>query len=117
MLCVKACPDDLRRKNVSARERGQRSLRETAELFGVGPAAVRRERGRATLRVPRGDCRARALAPDGTRERRWSKIETFLREARSRTREVLEAAIRRVRATVTGAGAHAWFAHRGYALN
>lgn len=50
-------------------------------------------------------------------ERCWSKIKTFLRAARARTREALEAAIRQALATVTEADAHARFAHCGYALN
>lgn len=48
---MKAYSDDLRRKIVAAYERGHRSQREIAELFGVSPATVRnfirrkRERG------------------------------------------------------------------------
>lgn len=48
---MKAYSNDLRRKIVSAYERGHRSQREIAELFGVSPATVRnfvrrkRERG------------------------------------------------------------------------
>ncbi len=48
---MKAYSNDLRRKIVSAYERGRRSQREIAELFGVSPATVRnfvrrnRERG------------------------------------------------------------------------
>ena len=48
---MKAYSNDLRRKIVAAYERGQRSQREVAELFGVSPATVRnfvrrkRERG------------------------------------------------------------------------
>jgi len=48
---MKAYSNDLRRKVVAAYERGHRSQREIAELFGVSPATVRnfvrrkRERG------------------------------------------------------------------------
>ncbi len=48
---MKAYSNDLRRKVVSAYERGQHSQREVAELFGISPATVRnfirrkRERG------------------------------------------------------------------------
>ena len=48
---MRAYSNDLRRKIVSAYERGHRSQREIAELFGVSPATVRnfvrrrRERG------------------------------------------------------------------------
>lgn len=48
---MKAYSNDLRRKIVAAYERGHRSQREIAELFGVSPATVRnfvrrqRERG------------------------------------------------------------------------
>lgn len=50
-------------------------------------------------------------------ERCWSKIKTFLRAAKSRTREALETAIKQALATVTESDARAWFAHCGYALN
>lgn len=50
-------------------------------------------------------------------ERCWSKIKTFLRAAKARTRETLEAAIKQALATVTDSDARAWFAHCGYALN
>jgi len=50
-------------------------------------------------------------------ERCWSKIKTFLRAAKARTREALEAAVRQALATVTESDARAWFAHCGYALN
>lgn len=50
-------------------------------------------------------------------ERCWSKIKTFLRAARARTREALEEAIRQALAAVTGSDARAWFAHCGSALN
>jgi transposase len=59
MLSMKAYSDDLRRKIVSAYERGRRSQREIAELFGVSPATVRnfvrrkRERG-SPDQLPRG---------------------------------------------------------------
>lgn len=59
MLRMKAYSNDLRRKIVSAYERGQHSQREIAELFGVGPATVRnlvrrkRERGSPDA-LPRG---------------------------------------------------------------
>ncbi len=49
-------------------------------------------------------------------ERCWSKIKTFLRAAKARTREALEEAIRRALATVTDSDARAWFKHCGYAL-
>lgn len=50
-------------------------------------------------------------------ERCWSKIKTFLRAAKARTREALEAALKQALATVTESDARAWFAHCGYALN
>ncbi len=56
---MKAYSNDLRRKIVAAYERGHRSQREIAELFGVSPATVRnfvrrkRERG-APDQLPRG---------------------------------------------------------------
>jgi transposase len=50
-------------------------------------------------------------------ERCWSKIKTFLRAAKARTREALDAAVTRALATVTEADARAWFAHSGYVLH
>jgi len=50
-------------------------------------------------------------------ERCWSKIKTFLRAAKARTREALDAAVTRALATVTASDARAWFAHRGYVLH
>ena len=50
-------------------------------------------------------------------EQCWSKIKTFLRAAKARTREALDAAVRRALATVTEADARAWFAHCGYVLH
>lgn len=50
-------------------------------------------------------------------ERCWSKIKTYLRAAKARTREALEEAIKQALATVTESDARAWFEHCGYALN
>jgi transposase len=50
-------------------------------------------------------------------ERCWSKIKTYLRAAKARTREALEAAIKRALSTVTESDARAWFNHCGYAVN
>ncbi len=50
-------------------------------------------------------------------ERCWSKIKTYLRAAKARTREALEAAIKQALSTVTESDARAWFQHCGYALN
>jgi transposase len=50
-------------------------------------------------------------------ERCWSKIKTFLRAAKARTREALDAAVTRALATVTASDARAWFAHSGYVLH
>ena len=50
-------------------------------------------------------------------ERCWSKIKTYLRAAKARTREALEEAIKQALATVTESDARAWFKHSGYALN
>jgi transposase len=47
----------------------------------------------------------------------WSKIKTFLRAAKARTREALDAALTRALATVTESDARAWFAHCGYVLH
>jgi transposase len=46
----------------------------------------------------------------------WSKLKTFLRAAKARTRETLEDAIRAAIDTITAADARGWFMHCGYAL-
>jgi transposase len=50
-------------------------------------------------------------------ERCWSKLKTFLRAVKARTREALDAAVSRALATVTESDARAWFAHSGYVLH
>ncbi len=50
-------------------------------------------------------------------ERCWAKIKTFLRAAKARTREALDAAVMHALATVTESDARAWFAHSGYVLH
>jgi transposase len=50
-------------------------------------------------------------------ERCWSKLKTFLRAAKARTREALDTAVTRALATVTESDARAWFAHCGYVLH
>ena len=47
----------------------------------------------------------------------WSKIKTFLRAAKARTRAALDEAVTRALATITEADARAWFAHCGYVLH
>lgn len=69
------------------------------------------ERGAAVIFLP-------PYSPDfNPIERCWSKIKTYLRAAKARTREALEAAIKRALSTVTGSDARAWFKHCGYAVN
>jgi transposase len=51
------------------------------------------------------------------RELCGSKIKTFLRAAKARTREALDEAVTRALATVTEADARAWFAHGGDVLH
>ena len=50
-------------------------------------------------------------------ERCWSKIKTFLRQAKARTVEALIEAIKQALATITGADIHGWFAHCGYSVH
>jgi transposase len=50
-------------------------------------------------------------------ERCWSKLKTYLRKAKARTRDALDTAITEALALVTVADAHGWFAHAGYALH
>jgi transposase len=47
----------------------------------------------------------------------WSKLKTFLRAAKARTREALDEALTNVLRTITAADARGWFAHCGYALH
>jgi transposase len=62
---MKAYSNDLRRKIVSAYERGQRSQREIAELFGVSPrygAQLRASQERARCAGPTAALRRSARA-------------------------------------------------------
>jgi transposase len=47
----------------------------------------------------------------------WSKIKTFLRAAKARTCEALDAEVTRALAMVRASDARAWFAHSGYVLH
>jgi transposase len=49
-------------------------------------------------------------------EQAWSKIKTFLRTAKARTREALELAIQHALTTITAADAHSWFTYCGYTV-
>jgi len=46
----------------------------------------------------------------------WSKLKTYLRQAKARTHDALDAAIAQALATITPADARGWFAHCGYAV-
>jgi transposase len=50
-------------------------------------------------------------------ERCWSKIKTYLRKAKARTREALEEALKQALETVTESDALSWFTHCGYAVH
>jgi len=50
-------------------------------------------------------------------EKCWSKIKTYLRKAKARTREALEVALKEALLTISGADARAWFAHCGYPVH
>lgn len=47
----------------------------------------------------------------------WSKLKTFLRAAKARTRDALDAALKLALDTITPANARGWFRHCGYALH
>ena len=49
-------------------------------------------------------------------ERCWSKIKTYLRKAKARTREALEEALKQALETITESDALSWFTHCGYAV-
>lgn len=56
-----------------------------------------------------------AYSPDlNPIERCWAKIKTALRQAKARTRQALETALKQALATITPADAQAWFTHCGY---
>lgn len=50
-------------------------------------------------------------------EQCWSKVKTYLRKAKARTREALEAALKEALLQITEADARAWFAHCGYPVH
>lgn len=50
-------------------------------------------------------------------EKCWSKVKTYLRKAKARTREALEAALKEALLTITAADARAWFTHCGYPVH
>jgi hypothetical protein len=50
-------------------------------------------------------------------EQCWAKLKTALRQARARTREALEAALKQALQTITPADAQAWFTHCGYPVH
>ena len=49
-------------------------------------------------------------------EKAWSKFKQFLRSARARTQEALDAAVTEALATITADNARAWFRHCGYGV-
>ena len=58
-----------------------------------------------------------AYSPDFSPiEHAFSKLKAFLRKAKARTQEALEAAIAAGLATVTSANARGWFAHCGFPI-
>ncbi len=50
-------------------------------------------------------------------EKCWSKIKTYLRAAKARTREALEQALKEVLLTISEKDARGWFASCGYSLH
>lgn len=50
-------------------------------------------------------------------EKCWSKIKTYLRKAKARTRDELEKALREALLLVTEKDAHGWFRSCGYAIH
>jgi transposase len=47
----------------------------------------------------------------------WSTLKTFLRAAKARTRDALDAAMSSAIRTITAADARSWFAHCGFPLH
>jgi transposase len=59
-----------------------------------------------------------AYSPDWSPiENCWSKLKTYLRTAKARTRELLDQALKQALDTITASDAQGWFAHCGYALH
>ena len=93
---MKAYSNDLRRKVVAAYERGHRSQREIAELFGISPATVRnfvrrtRERGSPDALPRAGGAPARIddAARAQLRQLIASTPDATLEEARARLHRV-----------------------------
>jgi transposase len=50
-------------------------------------------------------------------EKCWSKVKTYLRKAKARTREALEAALKEALRHITKADALAWFTYCGYPVH
>jgi transposase len=50
-------------------------------------------------------------------EQCWSKVKSFLRKTKARTRRALAAAIKEALATITEADVRAWIEHCGYVLH
>jgi transposase len=50
-------------------------------------------------------------------EQCWSKIKTYLRQAKARSIEALIEAIKQALETISASDARAWFAHCGYAVH
>jgi transposase len=50
-------------------------------------------------------------------EKCWSKVKTYLRRVKARTREALEEALRQALLTITEADVRAWFTHCGYPVH
>lgn len=68
------------------------------------------ERGAQVLWLP-------SYSPDFSPiEQCWSKIKTYLRAARARTRDELEQALAEALKLVTTADVQSWFAHCGYSV-
>lgn len=92
---MKAYSNDLRRKIIAAYERGHRSQREIAELFGISPATVRnfvrrqRERGSPDALPRSGGAPARIddAARSELRQLIASAPDATLAEARARLHE------------------------------
>lgn len=50
-------------------------------------------------------------------EKCWSKIKTYLRQAKARTRETLEEALKEVLLLITKEDAEGWFGSWGYSIH
>lgn len=106
--------EDLRRKVVQACARGTQSQRAVAELFNVSLSFVESlitAAGAQLIYLP-------PYSPDWSPiEPCWSKLKTWLRGVKAKTREALDLAMMKAIGRITNSDARGWFTHCDYAFH